>query len=201
MEDLVENSGEQKEQHGRYGVRWYVVVGGVVTAVILLGIGFWVGKRRYSPQVSDIVQVPWVSPMPTSVPADPTANWKVFYNLGISFKYPQYLTEQPYQTYGGGKVPEQHFTDSETKDDLWFRVEDNINLVNNKPYVNIQDVCAPCNGKNISLDGQPVLSMGNIIFFFSPDKKKKYDFQFDGPSLDKNLEVFNQILSTFKFLN
>lgn len=145
------------------------------------------------------------TPTPSTTP-DPTANWERYSGQGISFKYPQEFIILPYQTYGGGNIPEQHFVDANTNSTLWFRVQENINPSSKQPYTNVQDLCG-CNnqGTLITLDGQPAARFGNIVLFFNPTKNKQYDFQLDGPNpIDgpnpaPNTQTLNKILSTFQF--
>lgn len=70
------------------GLRWGVVVGGVVFGLLMLGGGLWLGKMMYAPP-SDIKPVAVVFPIPTLVPADPVANWKTYSTNEFTFKYPQ----------------------------------------------------------------------------------------------------------------
>jgi hypothetical protein len=137
----------------------------------------------------------------TSQPEISVADWKTYSGLGISFNYPQQFKVQPYQTYGGGTIPEQHFVNTKDKTILWFRLKDNVNLLTKKPFTDVQDICG-CNraGKLVTLDNQPASNFGDTtVLFLSPDKEKQYDFQIDGPDISTNIEIFKRILSTFKF--
>ncbi len=195
---------------------------GILTVLIIVGVGgYYLGKRQvnqppttYITPTSAVILSP--NPIPTIIQDETvytegtrSANWKSYSGQGISFKYPNNLVEQPYKTYGGGNIPEEHFIDNQSKEVLWFRIQDNINPPNGQqPYTDLDDLCRKqdlknqqCLMKKIMIDNLPALDTGNGVLFLSTGGSKFYDLQLDGPNLANNQTIIKQILSTFKFLD
>jgi len=155
-----------------------------------------------------------------------TVDWKIYDKKypDFEFKYPQYFREEPMKLYG----PEQEWGQSfENRYNLIFGSMTNYNQETGKPYVNLEEFFKIDNVvKEIEVDGQRGIQVKpragsenvNAVYFFSKNKKTIYVMELttyisdyvsdktrvnetDMPKIQEGQKLFDQILSTFKFLD
>lgn len=145
-----------------------------------------------------------------------TANWKTYQNEDIIFNYPSQWVKKPILMQGSGLT--QAFEDPELKFSLTFSSSGNYNQVTGKPYTNIDEfINMPYQVKTVIIDGQdgrqPLPRAGsenvNSTMFFSKDSKFIYTIELktgktaldvSGADINDGQKLFDQILSTFKFI-
>ncbi len=166
------------------------------------------------------------APCPTSAPTvppatstpDETANWKTYKGEkeNVTFKYPPIWVEQPNLIRGSGF--DQEIRDPEEKYRLTFSSVGNYNQVTGKQYVSLDEFEGmPYKVRVVIVDGQegrqPLPRAGseniNAVNFFSKDSKFIYTLELQTgdtalntseTDVQKGQQLFDQILSTFKFL-
>lgn len=147
----------------------------------------------------------------TSTSSAKTANWKTYTGSSFSFKYPSTLTKESQMPQGSGYT--QYFKSSDGTYILTIIVKGNYNQLTGKPFSDIGSYIDIKTGVNLKVDGQEAISVcpragcenTNDVYFFSKDSKEIISIILETPkdasSLDDSrTKIFNQILSTFKFL-
>jgi hypothetical protein len=175
--------------------------------VLLAGIGgYYLGQRKTS--ITQQVKSP--SPVPTQE-TDPTANWKTYQNDVYGFKF-EYPSDWNLELPDGPGYPQIVSPDKKSNIVIFGYPKGGIS-----GQVILDNHCN--NGKNhINLERHD-LKIGNIPAIYCTDKNsssrklaifflvQKDDFQielegyFDKSSREKSIKLFDQILSTFKFLD
>ncbi len=144
---------------------------------------------------------------------DSTANWKIYTNDGISFKYPSDWIQAPKQSSGSGWSVE--ITDTQKVYAITFSSFGNYNQQTGKPYTTVADFLGfPYQLKTVDMDGIQALQglpragseNANAVYFFSKDAKSIYTLGFDTDrnkpdKIQDGQAIFDQILSTFEFIN
>lgn len=180
---------------------------GIVLAVGLVFTGYKFGQKQ--------VQIgPQPTPGLVATPTpDPTANWKTCSDKDISFKYPSSWNQDPPQILGSRSIVEMR--DPNKSYTFNFTKQANYNNATGKPFASIYEYLnMGYNVKTITIDGQvgiqPLPRAGsenvNAVYFFSQDSKFINILELSATTRDetdikKGQEIFNQILSTFKFLD
>ena len=146
---------------------------------------------------------------------DDISTWKSFTVDSISFNYPR--------SWHSKDIP-INLSDldiyTEQKEDpngiyiLTFKAEDNLNKETKKPFTNLYEYLKMSNKiKEVRVDGQVALQSlpraGSeyiyAVSFFSKDLKKIISFDLttpiDGSKIQEGRQLFNQILTTFKFFD
>ncbi len=151
------------------------------------------------------------------IETDETADWKTYKDENVTFKFPPRWVEKPILIRGSGYT--QEFEDPENKFSFTFSSTGNYSQVTGKPYANIDEyINMPYKVKAVVIDGQegrqPLPRAGseniNSAMFFSKDSKFIYTFELKtgNNALDTSVNdvnegqrLFNQMLSSFKFLD
>jgi hypothetical protein len=186
-----------------------LIIAIILAVVALLAVvAYFFGAKYFAPQLTSTpTPVAVLTPSPT---IDPTANWKAYTNttLGFSFKYPEtwiesgplskedttiiYVTSD--EKIGTGSEPLQYYlwvTNVNKLPDSQFSKE----IINNATFYK-SDSAVPSR-------------FGALAFFITKDEKQYIGIfltPYDGvisakfPSQDKYVSIFDQILSTFKFI-
>lgn len=183
----------------------------LLLAVIIFSIigagSFYLGKisnkqnLTANPTITSITQAP---PSPTP---DPTANWKTYSNFGIAFKYPsEWLLTKDGSSFIEIKEPNRFYL-------LTLSKEPNMNQNSGRPFKDLYEFLKIPYLKTFLVDGQqaqqtlPRAGSENIsgVLFFSKDSESIYGLNLetprDGSKIDEGKKIFDQILSTFKFLD
>ncbi len=160
------------------------------------------------------------SPSPTSTPSDPFANWITYTDQinNYSFKYPKEWQQIPLPPVADN-IPLVAFQSVDGLYKLTTEIQPNINT--NKPYATLDEfIGLPYTVKSLTIDGvdarQPLPRSGseNIykVYFFSADRKSILnlellvgdgtvtDHRVTGESLQIGEDIFNKVVSTFKFI-
>ena len=184
----------------------------MVGGVLLLGTGIvggvFLGKQLYSLPSKTLVTEGQPSPTPT----DPTANWKTYSDKNFSFKYPDDGTLNHNQT---GNVLILTYSPTKYEIKFTFHKSSNEDL---KKY--LSDRYLPnAHGNYTTSPAEPIQVAGyngymatvyavdsgwfGYIVLESQDKKSVIDIEYWSAVLEnrENKTVFDQILSTFRFLN
>lgn len=179
---------------------------GLIILVILVGLGgIWLGRYVMNPQV---IPEPTSIPLPTieisptlipTVPPDLTVSWKTYTNnfANFSLKYPDTLT-----------YTEKSFSDKE-KQVVFKGVEGSltINMATSDYSPGWGGGCDEKDKKKITFIGNQVevcLNDNGMHELYTSHPSGNWNLNisatFLGSSPAKSQELFNQILSTFKFL-
>jgi len=200
-----------------------LMIGGIVLAsFIVFGFGgYFLGKQspnKNSVSESNLTQVP--SPAPSEA-SEKTADW-ISYDITTepSLGYMDYLIKVP----SPWKRIEHssNFQDTETFQDAYgeftyqlvIHQQKNYNEQTSKPYTTFKELTGfPYDVTTLIVDGQqaarvlPRAGSESIykVLFFSKDSKLVISIELgtprDGSKVKEGEELFNQILSTFKFVN
>jgi hypothetical protein len=151
------------------------------------------------------------TPTPTQAPSGEMENWKTYKNEFLSFKYPLEWVVGKTNIYGSSNQTD--FTYNFSKP-FHLVLRANYNQTTGKPYSTLDEYLPSLSdtAKNLTLDKQPAKYISKeggehfiaseTVVVFSVDKSTIisliYKPDFDIP---EKKEVFDQILSTFKFLN
>jgi len=143
--------------------------------------------------------------------SDETAGWKTYTDSSFSFKYPSTLKKENQMPQGSGYT--QEFKNSDGTYILAIIVKGNYSQITGQPFSDIGSYIDMKTGVNLKVDGQEAISVcpragcenTNDVYFFSKDSKAIIRIILETPkdasSLDDSrTKIFNQILSTFKFL-
>lgn len=205
-----------------------MVILGLILAGGLVYAGIQIGKKQSQVSYGPI-PVPTETLIPTNIVStptpDPTANWKTYINITEKYRlrYPQnwFLKESgsmvqifnydvdrvPGRAYDpsrdGNLFKIEIFVEDKYSDvDKWFNEEKSkISPVTDKPYEFL-------NVKPITVDSQKgiyfevkdewtKISVGTVVFQSPRNKLIRFN---GGLNFPENKTLFNQILSTFKFL-
>lgn len=173
-------------------------------------IGFYLGmvyEQKVTPIIQEVAvnQPANLSPTPTP---DPTANWKTYTNAKIGFqvKYPALWVERDVvssndsnlvylnsnESFGSGVEPLQYY--------VWISAEDklpNVSLIKEK-----------IGNYNAYKTSELPSRLGSLSVFITKDGKKfisisitPYDLKQPFESQSRYIDIFNLMLSTFKFTN
>lgn len=211
MEQII-NQGQPVSQTPKSNYRLVFLVVILITLTGLLG--YQLGKTRTE---TPIVTPPIITQAPKAQPTiSETADWKTYKNEVITFKHPLAWEEKPIQPRGSGFT--QEFKDPEGKISFSFMTQGNYSQLTGKPYTTLDEfIGMPYKVKPVIIDGQegrqpnPRAGSENVfsVYFFSKDLKNIYnlnlqvgDTALNTPEVEvqKGQTIFNQILSTFKFL-
>lgn len=155
----------------------------------------------------------------TPTPTIAISNWKTYINGNVEFsiKYPPSWKESPSQLTGNAFSQEIKDQDGFYTFEIYYRV--NYNTGTGKPYNSLQEHAnMPYPGKILSIDGVEAMQYlpragsenVNSIDFFSKDKRKIYSvalttgkstFEVSMQQVTEGQKLFDQILSTFKFVD
>ncbi|KKU83399.1 hypothetical protein A2973_04530 [Candidatus Gottesmanbacteria bacterium RIFCSPLOWO2_01_FULL_49_10] len=150
-----------------------------------------------------------------------TANWKTYSFSDGSFKHPNSWAEKPILIRGSGFT--QEIKDKEGLYLLTLFTQGNYSQITGKPYTTLEEFIGPPPNilETLTIDGQQggrILPRAgsenkNAIVFFSKDKKTIYTIELDTgsstladpqvteESVKTGQELFDQILSTFRFVD
>lgn len=175
-----------------------IILAGIV---LVLGVGYLAGAKILSPKISPPVS-PQVTPQPTPTP-DPTANWEAYNNTKYSYsvKYPGdwFIYEM------SGNLT----TDSISLSQVKLNSKKDNDVPNVKIIIWRQNSLTNGGGTTMlgglpayrSTSEGPAGILHDIVFL----SKGKYDYsvelEYEQTNKDQYLKIFNQILSTFKFLD
>lgn len=195
----------------------------LATSVVLLLsvvglVGYWSGKRTSQSAVAPRSNLPKQEPQsrfsktPSSQQDGELTGWKVFSHDTISFKYPSSWELMPTQPSGSGFY--QEVKDPSGIYSLTFSTEGNYNNQTGKPFKDLYEyINMPYRVKEVTAGGQeavqplPRAGSENIygVFFFSKDAESILNLTLgtprDGLKIEEGQKLFDQILSTFKFLD
>lgn len=201
----------------------YLVIGGVIlTCLVIFGFGgYYLGKQSSSKNlISESNLTPTLSPTPSQT-SDKTADWTSYeITTEPSLGYVDYAVKIP----SSWKRIEHssNFQDTETFQDVFgqftyklvIHQEKNYNSQTGKANTTLKELTGfPYNVPEMIVDGQqaarvlPRAGSESIykVLFFSKDAKLVFSIELetpqDGSKLEEGGELFNQILSTFKFVN
>ena len=201
----------------------YLMIGGVIlTCLVVFGFGgYYLGKQTSNTDLvseSNLTQVP--SPAP-SKGSDKTADWTSYdITTEPSLGYVDYVVKVP----SSWKRIEHssNFQDTETFQDVYgeftyqlvVHQRKNYNEQTGKPYTTLKELSGfPYDVTTFIVDGQqaarvlPRAGSESIykVLFFSKDTKLVISIELntprDGSRVKEGEELFNQILTTFKFVN
>lgn len=202
----------------------YYVVGSIllIGSLVFLGYQNWQLRQQVN-RLDKLIQVD-DTPSNLSSPApspDPTANWKTYSFNGGLFKYPPSWSENPVLIRGSGFT--QEIKDKEGLYMLTLFTQGNYSQITGNPYATLEEFIGPPPNilETLTIDGQQggqVLPRAgsenkNAVIFFSKDKKVIYTIELDTgsstltdprvteESVKTGQELFDQILSTFKFFD
>lgn len=200
-----------------------IIVLVLVVLTIALG-GFYLvrsQKPTLKPQNTKIVQQSLQSPSPTPLPSDETANWKTYTNgkYQFSFKYPSELRLVEYEHYPYGVTL---WTSSKWA--TWLRIDPvafgRMNVFSTLPlpaFNNANTIDVTFAGRkakeyptkqqqtNDNIPGYPTYAYVRYIGILDPQglpwqNSNEISYEvFEGD--DRYKEIFDKILSTFKFTN
>lgn len=202
----------------------FTVLGLIVIAGSVF-VGIQIGKTQ-TPSQQLIVAQPTILPtqaitsltvIPTQIvtpTVDPTANWKMYTNKELSFKYPSDWEEQKTQVFGSKSETEFRFDNTTT---FTFSLIGNYNQITGAPYTSLEEyldvrskfssnttVAGQIAKKIINSGGGLAIAYKEVVFF-TPKKDNIVSMYFSGPYYteddNKAENIFNQILSTSKFTN
>lgn len=196
----------------------------LLVAILLIaigtGLGMQIGKKQITTnEIISNKKTPTITVSePTAIPVvDEIANWKTYTDKDVRFSYPSTFTAEPIMPQGSGFT--QEFKDSSGKYTFSFVVRGNYNQETGKPFTLIDDfIGMPYQVKILTVGGQsarqPLPRAGseheNSVSFFSQDKQNIYTFDLqtgDNPmtispsDIAVGQQLFDQILSTFKFVD
>ncbi len=195
--------------------KWMLIsIVGILLLIIVLGGAYFLGIISNQQSSQQVAQQEVVKPTPISAP-DETANWKTYINtkLGYSLKYPPDwgLRECPKDCDGGegtqllspdisnvrGDVGGylKHYSIGIDKQQFEFPTEE---FSITEEVINNMTVTRHLEGGKGGIGGEFVVFKENnkrIVLNFTP-----YTTDFPDPLEDKFYAVFNQVLSTFEFI-
>ncbi len=149
-----------------------------------------------------------------SIAQNDMSNWHTYRNeeFGFEMEFPAGWSEDEFLLRGSGFT--QEFQDNFNEYTLSLSVTGNYNQLTGLPYENLQDyyVDTPYTVKTVKVGGQeaiqPLPRAGsehvNSVFFFSKDSTFIYGLTFapntiSEAKIEEGQELFDQILSTFRF--
>lgn len=148
---------------------------------------------------------------PTQAPTDNLANWKTYRNEFLLFKYPPEWVVGKTNIYGSSN--ETEFTYNFGKP-FYLVIRTNYNQTRGKPHSTIDEYLPSLSdiSKNITLNKQPAKYISREggehfiaseqVVVFSIDKSLIIELTYQPDFyIPENKETFNQILSTFIFIN
>ena len=180
----------------------------LAVVIVLIGLG---GLLYFSWQKGLVKTAPEETSLtPTS---NPTKDWKLYSRQEISFQYPPTWKEKPIQLTGSGS-----YLEIENESGIFtfiFTNRGNYNNGTEKPYSSLQEYTnMPYPGVERIIDGQEAMQYlpragsenVNSVYFFSKDQKQIYTIELTTnvkteEQIEKGQKLFDQIISTFKFLD
>jgi len=182
----------------------------ILLVIALLGAGVFLVLQNYEIRPKSFSKPVAASPTPTPTP-DPTASWKMYSdpNNGFSFKYPEdyfhYLLQSDTGVYlapsqgDGGSGPK--FLG---KDEVWLDVGLDLSIGSPTAQKTPVSIGGLSGFKYIS--ESPAVA-GNVTVYYLKGEVTKDNINYgiamsawDQSTLKKNEGLFDQILSTFKFI-
>jgi hypothetical protein len=173
-----------------------IIIATVLFVLSIVGIGlYYLGMKKSSEQAAN---EPIPSPTQTATPSatiDPLADWKVFTDetYGLSFKYPPtaILVNKNYTGY----LASYQITSPDNLDVTFYvGTQDESSSYTDTKQVMVGDIQAV----QVSLTGGQNPPQ-ELVFFNQGDKYYHFQMIWDGQNQEL-LQTFNQILSTFEFV-
>lgn len=199
MDEPVANPEPVQIVQPKSGFRWYVVAVGVVVACVLMGVGFWAGKRVNTSKEVEVI----AAPISTVVPADPTANWKTYSVSKFSFKYPlDWRVGQPVNSPNTFLLqPSEIFNSESQKNRISVSVSDSclntqcLTVFDLDGYINNSGLEVVGQSKIDGLDANKVIFSNRDIGYIVIKDKTVISV-----STDKYYNELDQVMSTVKFM-
>jgi hypothetical protein len=199
-----------------------IILGSALAITIFVNLLFLSYRRHLSKQVTS--PIPILITTPSSKATDyqiqggVLENWNTYTEINqvFEFKYPKDWKEKPILLQGEGYT--QEFKDKEGPYNLVFISYVNNNQITGKPFTSIDDFIDTSNTVKTAIDNQEAwqsVPQGesknvNNVTFFSKDNKFIYILRLTTgdtsgsvtkDQINKGAQFFNQILSTFRFLD